>query len=193
MEKEDAIRKLQEINFVSNTDMTKTSSNPFFNAKDQDPSRNHMDITENNNNESMTRNMQTTQTNALMRDKETVKDSKYVQLLETRTAECLEENKRYHMKYCDLRDFSYTQIETLVRQLNSKKKSSVQNSNLNVYKQLFEKERKQWMQEKEKSDEALSKLQGAAAGQDKDLREQTQKVKTLAEEVEQRSDCEAKI
>ena len=75
-----------------------------------------------------------TETSALKKDKEEVKDNKYVQFVETRMQECLEENKRYHMKYCDLRDFSYTQIETLVRQLNSKKKSSVQNSNLNVYK-----------------------------------------------------------
>ena len=193
MEKEDAIRKLQEMNFVSNTDMTKTSSHPFFNVKDQDLGRNAMNIAEDNNDESMAHNMRTTQTNALARDKENVKDSKYVQLIETRMAECLEENKRYHMKYCDLRDFSYTQIETLVRQLNSKKKSSVQNSNLNVYKQLFEKERKQWMQEKEKSDEALSRLQDAAASQDKDLKEQKQKTKSLMEEVEQRSECEAKI
>ena len=53
--------------------------------------------------------------NAIRRDKEDVKDNKYVQLIERRMQECLEENKRYHMKYCDLRDFSYTQIETLVR------------------------------------------------------------------------------
>ena len=91
--------------------------------------------------------------------------------------ECLEENKRYHMKYCDLRDFSYTQIETLVRQLNSKKKSSVQNSNLNVYKQLFEKERKQWLQEKEKSDEVLNNLQEASSNQDKELRDLKYKMK----------------
>ena len=67
---------------------------------------------------------------------------KYVWFLEKRLAECLEENKRYHAKYVDMREFAYTQVESLMRQLNSKKRQSIQNSNLNVYKQLFEKERK---------------------------------------------------
>ena len=133
--KESEIRKLQQINLVNSKDMNKTSSEawPVVDKQQSD------DLQRDTGEENMT------ETSALKKDKEKVKDNKYVQFVETRMQECLEENKRYHMKYCDLRDFSYTQIETLVRQLNSKKKSSVQNSNLNVYKQLFEKERKQWL------------------------------------------------
>ena len=131
--------------------------------------------------------------NDLKKEKQDLKDNRYVQFLETRMEECLEENKRYHLKYCDLRDFSYTQIETLVRQLNSKKKTSIQNSNLNVYKQLFEKERKQWLNEKEKSDDALSKLQEKTMSMDKEMKEQKQKVQQMVEEIQQRNDCEAKV
>ena len=131
--------------------------------------------------------------NDLKKEKQDLKDNRYVQFLETRMEECLEENKRYHLKYCDLRDFSYTQIETLVRQLNSKKKTSIQNSNLNVYKQLFEKERKQWLSEKEKSDEALSKLQEKTMSMDKEMKEQKQRVQQMVEEIQQRNDCEAKV
>ena len=131
--------------------------------------------------------------NDLKREKQELKENRYVQFLETRMEECLEENKRYHLKYCDLRDFSYTQIETLVRQLNSKKKTSIQNSNLNVYKQLFEKERKQWLGEKEKSDEALGKLQERTMTIDKEMREHKERVQQLVEEIQQRNDCEAKV
>ena len=72
--------------------------------------------------------------------------------------ECLSENRRIHNKYIEMRDFAYTQVETLLRQLNSKNKSSIQNTNLNVYKQLFEKERKQWSDEREKTQATLAKL-----------------------------------
>ena len=59
----------------------------------------------------------------------------------------MEENRRYHAKYVDMREFSYSSVETLIRQLNANKRNAIQNSNLNVYKQLFEKERKHWADE----------------------------------------------
>lgn len=62
--------------------------------------------------------------------------------MEKRVEECLDENRRYHAKYVDMRDFAYNQVEILLRQLNQKRKNSVQNTNLNVYKQLFDKERR---------------------------------------------------
>ena len=46
--------------------------------------------------------------NDLKKEKQELKENKYVQFLEGRIEECLDENKRYHLKYCDLRDFSYT-------------------------------------------------------------------------------------
>lgn len=49
----------------------------------------------------------------------------YVPFLEKRLAECLEENKRYHAKYVDIREFAYTSLESLMRQLNSKKRNTV--------------------------------------------------------------------
>ena len=41
--------------------------------------------------------------------------TKYVDYLEKRIEECLEENKRYHAKYVDIREFSYVQVESLMR------------------------------------------------------------------------------
>lgn len=63
----------------------------------------------------------------------------------------MEENKRYHAKYVDIRDFAYKSVESLLKQLNKKQKNGVLNSNLNVYKQLYDKERKQWNDERAKS------------------------------------------
>ena len=74
----------------------------------------------------------------------------YTVFVEKRLEECQEENKRYHAKYIDMREFSYSSVEQLMRQLNAKKRNAIQNSNLNVYKQLFEKERKHWADEREK-------------------------------------------
>ena len=66
----------------------------------------------------------------------------YLSFMEKRVEECLDENRRYHSKYVEMRDFAYSQVEMLLRQLNQKRKNSVQNTNLNVYKQLFDKERR---------------------------------------------------
>ena len=41
--------------------------------------------------------------------------NKYVEFIEKRNDELQQENKRYHMKYVDLREFSYTSIEGLMR------------------------------------------------------------------------------
>jgi hypothetical protein len=57
----------------------------------------------------------------------------------------MDENKRYLAKYSDLRNFAYNQIETLVRRSEKQKRfggASITNNNINVYKQLIEKERK---------------------------------------------------
>jgi len=79
--------------------------------------------------------------------------------MEKRVEELLEENKRYHARYVEMRDFAYSQIEMLLKQLNAKRRQTVQNTNLNVYKQLFDKERKQWQDEREKQANALGQLQ----------------------------------
>ena len=70
----------------------------------------------------------------------------------------MEESKRYHAKYVDIREFAYSSVEALVRQLNTNGKNAVQNSNLNVYKQLYDKERKHWLDEKAKSAQTLTEL-----------------------------------
>ena len=41
--------------------------------------------------------------------------NKYVDFIEKRNNEMQEENKRYHAKYVDLREFAYTSIEGLMR------------------------------------------------------------------------------
>lgn len=79
--------------------------------------------------------------------------------MERRVEELLEENKRYHARYVEMRDFAYSQIEMLLKQLNAKRRQTIQNTNLNVYKQLFDKERKNWQDEREKQANALGQLQ----------------------------------
>jgi len=45
--------------------------------------------------------------------------------VEKRLEEMHKENKRYHAKYVDIREFAYSSVETLMRQLNSKKKNAI--------------------------------------------------------------------
>ena len=90
--------------------------------------------------------------------------------MEKRLEECLEENKRYHAKYVDMREFAYGSIESLMRQLNSKKRNAIQNSNMTTYKQLFDKERKHWLEEKERIDLKVEQMQESCCKQDKELK-----------------------
>ena len=80
-----------------------------------------------------------------------------------------------------------------MRQINSKKKNGIQNSNLNVYKQLFDKERKQWLDEKEKTEQKVDQMQSACykeAGEFKFIKEEVDK---LREELVNRDEVEAKV
>lgn len=42
-------------------------------------------------------------------------NNNYVSFLEKRLEETLEENKRYHSKYVEMREFAYTSVESLMR------------------------------------------------------------------------------
>lgn len=90
-------------------------------------------------------------------DKKSGKNN-FMKFLETRLAECQNENKLYYAKYIDIREFAYKSVEALMRQLNAKKRNVIQNSNMNVYKQLFEKERKHLHEAKTNTDLAMSNL-----------------------------------
>ena len=92
--------------------------------------------------------------------------SAYVKFIEQRLDDCLAENQRYHAKYADMREFAYTQIESLMRQLNSKKRNAIQNSNMHTYKQLFDKERKNWVEEREKTDQKVIEMQSICSKQE---------------------------
>ena len=86
-------------------------------------------------------------------------NNRFVQLLQMRLDASLEENKRTSTRYSDLREFAYSSIESLLRHLNTKNKQLIQNSNLNVYKQLFEKERKHFMEAKSENEKSIEKMQ----------------------------------
>ena len=43
------------------------------------------------------------------------KNNNYVRFIEKRLEETLEENKRYHSKYIEMREFAYTSVESLMR------------------------------------------------------------------------------
>ena len=46
-----------------------------------------------------------------------------------------------------MRNFAYSQLEALIKFQNKKKHNSIQNSSLQVYKQMLERERKHWAYE----------------------------------------------
>jgi oligoendopeptidase F len=80
----------------------------------------------------------------------------------------MHENKRYLAKYSDLRSFAYGQIENLVKknEQQAKGRRSLLNttgpvgaSSINIYKNLIEKERKQWQDERQRKEEFISNIQ----------------------------------
>eukprot|EP00353_Schmidingerella_taraikaensis_P015246 CAMPEP_0185619122 /NCGR_PEP_ID=MMETSP0436-20130131/49441_1 /TAXON_ID=626734 ORGANISM="Favella taraikaensis, Strain Fe Narragansett Bay" /NCGR_SAMPLE_ID=MMETSP0436 /ASSEMBLY_ACC=CAM_ASM_000390 /LENGTH=75 /DNA_ID=CAMNT_0028258297 /DNA_START=708 /DNA_END=935 /DNA_ORIENTATION=- len=75
-----------------------------------------------------------------------------------------------------MREFAYASVESLMRQLNARKNNAIQNSNLNVYKQLFDKERKQWLEEREKSEQKVDQLQTTCHRQETALKNATKQV-----------------
>jgi len=75
-----------------------------------------------------------------------------------------------------MREFAYASVESLMRQLNARKNNAIQNSNLNVYKQLFDKERKQWLEEREKSEQKVDQLQTTCHKQETALKNATTQV-----------------
>ena len=60
------------------------------------------------------------------------------------------------------------------------------NSNLNLYKQLFDKERKQWLDEREKSEQKVDQMQGTCYKQDTALKQANEEVTRLREELADR-------
>ena len=103
-------------------------------------------------------------------------------------------------KYSDLRNFAYTQIENLVRkqQLMAKTKrvtpsTTLNQNNINVYKQLIEKERKQWQDERNNKDVFINDIQH----QVKQLTGQTEffkgQIQELESDIQMREECEAKV
>jgi len=107
----------------------------------------------------------------------------YARFLEQRIQEGMEENKRYLSKYADLRAFAYNQIESLVRKQAQAKSSrysraggggalsstSINANSLNVYKQMMEKERKQWQEERSRKDAYIAEVQATVLKQSNEM------------------------
>jgi len=62
-----------------------------------------------------------------------------------------------------------------------------------VYKQLFDKERKHWLDEKEKASAGLDQMQATCHKQNKQLKSVNEDNERLKEELEDRNQCEAKV
>ena len=73
----------------------------------------------------------------------------YTAFLEKRLEESQSETRRILSKYSEMRVFAYQQIESHIKQMNRKKNNNIQNNNLQVYKQMIERERKHWNMELE--------------------------------------------
>jgi len=125
---------------------------------------------------------------------------KYTKFLEKRIQECMHENKRYLAKYSDLRSFAYTQIENLVKknELQAKGRRSITSntasaSNLNIYKNLIEKERKQWQDERQRKEDFISDIQSKVLQMSNQLEYMQHQIDSLESEQNMREECEAKV
>eukprot|EP00347_Sterkiella_histriomuscorum_P005576 403356080 len=121
------------------------------------------------------------------------KANTYSFFLEERLAECQLENRRILLKYQEMRNFAYQQIEQHIKQLNKKKNNNIQNNNLTVYKQMIERERKHWQYEIEQKNQQISKQQFTVKEQESSISEMKERLKELEEEIETRETCEAKV
>jgi hypothetical protein len=125
---------------------------------------------------------------------------KYTKFLEKRIQECMLENKRYLAKYSDLRSFAYTQIENLVKknELQAKGRRSITSTpasanNLNIYKNLIEKERKQWQDERQRKEDFISDIQSKVLQMSNQMEYMQQQIDSLESEQNMREECEAKV
>lgn len=64
---------------------------------------------------------------------------------------------------------------------------------MNVYKQLFDKERKQWLDERENNDKKVESLQDICHKQTNELKHQKENIAKMREEMRERDGCEAKV
>ena len=115
----------------------------------------------------------------------------YSTFLEERLAENQLENRRILAKYQEMRNFAYSQLETLIRQQNKRKNNAVGNNNLQVYKQMLERERKHWSYEIEQKQKQIDNYQQILKSEQLTRAIQEEKQKEMQEEMEQRDECEA--
>ena len=105
----------------------------------------------------------------------------------------MDENKRYLAKYADLRSFAYNQIETLVKRQERTKRNSLTNNNMNVYKQLIEKERKQWQEERQRKDQVVDEAQAKVLQLTNQVKYLNEQVAELEADISLREECESKV
>ena len=117
----------------------------------------------------------------------------YSTFLEERLAENQLENRRILAKYQEMRNFAYSQLETLIRQQNKRKNNAVGNNNLQVYKQMLERERKHWSYEIEQKQKQIDNYQQILKSEQLTRAIQEEKQKEMQEEMEQRDECEAQV
>ena len=114
----------------------------------------------------------------------------------------MHENKRYLAKYSDLRSFAYGQIENLVKKNDQQAKGrrSLANttgpggsSNINIYKNLIEKERKQWQDERLRKEDFISDIQKKVLQMSNQMEDMQNQIGSLESEQAMREECEAKV
>ncbi|CDW83946.1 UNKNOWN [Stylonychia lemnae] len=121
------------------------------------------------------------------------KNTNYSYFLEEKLAESQLENRRMLLKYTEIRNFAYQQIEQHIKQMNKKRNNNIQNNNLQVYKQMIERERKHWQYEIENKQQQIDRFQLTIKDQEQSVKDIKERVLELEDEIETRDACEAKV
>ena len=96
-------------------------------------------------------------------------------------------------KYSEVRALAYTQIEQLIVQQQKLKPTSQVTTNLNVYKQVMDRERKHWEHELHQKTQALEDALIRAKRLDTDNFTLKSRISDFESEIMERDACEAKV
>ena len=117
----------------------------------------------------------------------------YIHFLESRLQETQAETKRMLSKYSEMRVFAYNQLETLIIQSQKTKPQATVTSNLSVYKQVIERERKHFESESTSKNAQMEEANQKAKRLYKEAEALRERVAELEQEIVERDACEAQV
>ncbi|TNV79891.1 hypothetical protein FGO68_gene12047 [Halteria grandinella] len=135
-----------------------------------------------------------TQIQDLVKSKGETQRTTYTEFLESRLRETQEENRRMLSKYSEMRAFAYSQLESLIVQSQKLRPNNQQAmQNLQVYKQVMERDKRHWEHELTQRQTQLENAFDKAKRLDSENLVLKSRIEELEQEIVEREACEAQV